>query len=120
MNTLSACIAPQVHYTTSRLNISFTMESSVKSKIGKIDQFLSSDAKLLKISEEVLVLLKEEKLKKKKIFLKKQLNQAIGITIPVKRKNMKLPKRKIVLPKVSHNFLNIAWGFHAWHVYQVH
>ena len=68
------------------------MESSVKSKIGKIDQFLSSDAKLLKISE-VLVLLKEEKLKKKKI-LKKQLNQAKGITIPVKRKNMKLPKRK--------------------------
>ena len=110
MNTLSACIAPQVHYTTSRLNISFTMESSVKSKIGKIDQFLSSDAKLLKISEEVLVLLKEKKLKKKKI-LNKQLNQAKGITIPVKRKNMKLPKRKIVLPKVSHNLLNIAWGF---------
>ena len=52
--------------------------------------------------------------------LNKQLNQAKGITIPVKRKNMKLPKRKIVLPKVSHNFLNIAWGFHAWHVYQVH
>ena len=117
MNTLSACIAPQVHYTTSRLKISFTMESSVKSKIGKIDQFLSSDAKLLKISE-VLVLLKEEKLKKK--ILNKQLNQAKGITIPVKRKNMKLPKRKIVLPKVSHNFLNIAWGFHAWPVYQVH
>ena len=118
MNTLSTCIAPQDHYTTSRLNISFTMESSVKSKIGKIDKFLSSDAKLLKISEEVLVLLKEEKLKKEENF--EQAAESSQRDYDSSEKNMKLPKRKIVLPKVSHSFLNIAWGFHAWHVYQVH
>ena len=84
------------------------MEASVKTKIGKIYQFISSDPNLLNMSEQVIVLLKEEKLKKKKT-LNRQLNQAKGITRPLNKKKMNFPRRKIVLPKVSHNFLNITW-----------
>ena len=80
------------------------MESTLKNKISKINKFLSSDSKTLNMSNEIVALLKEEKLKKKK-SLNKKINNCKGIMKPLKSN---VPKRKIILPEVSHNFLHIA------------